>query len=119
MVKPSMDEMLAGLHHERSGLRAAGLVGSAHMDGWERALAVDGYVARAALDFLACVEAVLLAFSGGSHFLAVENYVAGHTSRERHVMRKRSQNQPEKQPVSETDMVRDTGFEPVTPTVSR
>lgn len=68
---------LARLLHDSGGFGSVGFVRCRDVHGQERALAVNGHVARAALDLLAAVEAARLAFSGAFDALAAEDGMAG------------------------------------------
>ena len=70
----------AGLGHHRARLGAVGAVGRAHPHGQERAQAVGGHVARAALDLLAPVKAALLTLGRRFDALALQDGVAGTAS---------------------------------------
>ena len=64
------------LDHDGTRLDRVGFVGRTHPHGQQRALALDGDMARAAFDLLAAMEATLFAFGGRLHALAVEDGVA-------------------------------------------
>ena len=71
---------LARLGHHGRRFGPVGFVGRAGLHGQERALAVDGHMARAAFDLLAAVEAAFLAFRRRLHALAVQDGVARSTT---------------------------------------